>query len=80
MLQHMVGLVVLFVVIAATVDQDVVLPVMQALCLTVIIVVHFLSYATLCTGCVEIHELKVHQLQRCLCRFTPTHHHVEYRR
>jgi hypothetical protein len=59
----MVELVELFVVIAATVDQDVVLPVMQAMCSTAAIVVHFLSYATLCIGCVvELFRLLILQL------------------
>ncbi len=49
---HMVGHVVLFVVIATTVDQDVVLLVMQAMCL-ITIFVQFTALA-LCIGYVEI--------------------------
>jgi len=49
----MVELVELFVVIVATVDQDVVLPVMQVMCSTAAIVVHFLSYVPMCIGYVE---------------------------
>ena len=75
MLQHMVELVGLFVVIVSTVDQDVVLPVMQAMCLLAPMLVDFLGYAMLCTGYVEIHYLQlllpshlllVHQLQHLL--------------
>jgi hypothetical protein len=53
-----VGLVELFVVIAATVDQDVVLLVMQAMCSTETMLVYFLSYATLCIGYVDNNHLQ----------------------
>jgi hypothetical protein len=51
----MVGIVVLFVVIVVTVDQDVVLPVMQAMCSAAPILVLFLSYAILRIGYVGYH-------------------------
>ena len=64
----MVELVVLFVVIVATVHQDVVLPVMQVMCSTAAMVVHFLSYATLCIGYVEelLFQVKVPLLRHLL--------------
>ena len=67
---------VLFVVIAATVDQDVVLPVMQVMCSTAAIVVHFLSYVALCIGYVEeLFRLLILQLTHPVPQFL--HHLIQ---
>jgi len=72
----MVELVELFVVIAATVDQDVVLPVMQVMCSTAAMFVHFLSCAILCIGYVEeLFRLLILQLTHHLI-LQVTHHLV----
>jgi hypothetical protein len=78
----MVELVELFVVIAATVDQDVVLPVMQVMCSTAAMVVHFLSCAILCIGYVEelfrllILQLTHHQVLQLLHPVPQFLHHL----
>ena len=76
LLLQMVELVELFVVIAATVDQDVVLPVMQVMCSTAAIFVHFLSCAILCIGYVEeLFRLLILQLTHHLI-LQLTHHPI----